>query len=265
MKTNSALDCIRKSIEERGKSFKTVFSQFYLYNYYTGYRSKPDKYYKEGSNYPLVNIHYSLQFLQPSRTISGSSQACAAHYYVIVDSILKLPFQPDSIIAIVVNANVDSALNWSGLSRWFNYTLRIVSSQSDQSFNKISTNLFSKLEVGDPVNWSDIYIVNDTTPVIAIRESGNYAFPMPANLGKHKFINIPVPKDWNGEVDLYIYSAGMNLVYNAKKIPQVFENRIVVQWDGKNNSNEKTQSGIYFYFLTNGESQSTGKIVILNE
>jgi len=265
MKTNSALDCIRKSIEERGKSFKTVFSQFYLYNYYTGYRSKPDKYYKEGSNYPLVNIHYSLQFLQPSRTISGSSQACAAHYYVIVDSILKLPFQPDSIIAIVVNANVDSALNWSGLSRWFNYTLRIVSSQSDQSFNKISTNLFSKLEVGDPVNWSDIYIVNDTTPVIAIRESGNYAFPMPANLSKHKFINIPVPKDWNGEVDLYIYSAGMNLVYNAKKIPQVFENRIVVQWDGKNNSNEKTQSGIYFYFLTNGESQSTGKIVILNE
>lgn len=265
MKTNPALECIKKSIEERGKSFKTVFSQFYLYNYYTGYRSKPDKYYEEGINYPLVNFHYSIQFIQPSRTISGNSQPCAAHYYVIVDSILKLPFQPDSIITIIVNSNVDSALNWSGYSQRFNYKLKISSSQPDQSFNKVSTNLFSKLEVVDPVNWSDIYIVNDTTPVIAIKESGNYAFPMPANLSKHNYINIPVPKDWIGEVELYIYSAGMNLVFNGKRIPQLFDNRVVVQWNGRNNSNEIVQSGIYFYLLTNGENQSTGKIVILNE
>lgn len=265
MKTNPALECIKKSIEERGKSFKTVFSQFYLYNYYTGYRSKPDKYYEEGINYPLVNFHYSIQFIQPSRTISGNSQPCAAHYYVIVDSILKLPFQPDSIITIIVNSNVDSALNWSGYSQRFNYKLKISSSQPDQSFNKVSTNLFSKLEVVDPVNWSDIYIVNDTTPVIAIKESGNYAFPMPANLRKHNYINIPVPKDWIGEVELYIYSAGMSLVFNGKRIPQLFDNRVVVQWNGRNNSNEIVQSGIYFYLLTNGENQSTGKIVILNE
>jgi len=266
MKNNPALESIRKSIEERGKTFKTVFSQFYLYNYYTGYRSKPDLYYEEGSNYPLVKINYTIQFIKPSRTITGNSQACAGQYYTVVDSILKLPYSPDSITVIVVNANVDSALKWTDISKLFNYTLRFSHTQSDQSFEKIpSTNLFSKLEVIDPSKWSVNYIVNDTTPVVPIKESDNYAFPMPANLSKHKFINIPVPKEWKGDVDLYIYSSGMNLVYNGKKIPQLLDNRLVVQWNGKNNWNEKTSSGVYFYFLTNDENQSMGKIVILNE
>ncbi|MEJ5305821.1 MAG: MXAN_6640 family putative metalloprotease [Ignavibacteria bacterium] len=265
MRVYPALECVRKSIEERGKSFKSVFSQFYLYNYYTGYRSIPNKYYEEGSNYPLVRFNYSIQFIQPGRTINGNSQACAANYYVIVDSILKLPFQPDTIVVILVNVNVDSALNWSGLSRLFNYTLRISSSQSDQNFKKISTNLFTKFEVTDPANWNDIYIVNDTTSATVIKEAASYAFPMPANLNKHRFINIPVPKDWTGELDLYIYSAGMNLIYNSKKIPQLFDDRLVVQWNGINNSNEKTSSGVYFYFLINGENQSLGKILIINE
>ncbi|MGB9663804.1 MAG: MXAN_6640 family putative metalloprotease [Ignavibacteria bacterium] len=265
IKNFRALECIRKSIEERGKSFKSIFSQFYLYNYFTGYRSIPDKYYEEGSNYPLVKINYSFQFIQPGRTISGKSQACAANYYVVIDSILKLPFQPDSIIIILVNSNVDSALNWSNLSRSFDYTLRVTGSQSDQSFKKISTNLFSKLEVSDPANWSDIYVLNDTIAVIAFKESGNYAFPMPANLNKHNFINIPIPKDWNSEVDLYIYSVGMKLIYNSKKSPLVYDDKVVVQWNGKNNSNEKTSSGIYFYFLENGGKKSIGKIVIINE
>lgn len=265
MKNYRALECIRKSVEERGRSFKNIFSQFYLYNYFTGYRSIPDKYYEEGANYPLVRINYSLQFVQPGRTISGSAQACAANYFIVVDSVLKLPFQPDSIIIILVNSNIDSALNWSGLSRLFNYSLRVSSAQSDQSFKKVSTNLFSKLEVSDPANWTDIYVVNDTTPVINIRESRNYAFPMPANLKKHNFINIPVPKDWSGEVNLYVYSAGMKLIYNSKKTPQIYDDKVVVQWDGINNQNEKSSSGVYFYFLENGGNKSIGKIVIINE
>lgn len=260
----SALEAIKKSIEERGKSFRTVFSQFYLYNYYTGYRSKPEQYYEEGINYPLVRFNYPIQFIQPSRTINGSSQPCAANYYLVIDSLSKIPFPPDSIAIILVNSNIDSALNWSGLSRLFNYSIKISSSQNDASYKKISENLFSKLDVNDPINWTDFYVVNDTASIITITNVAELAFPMPANLNKHNFIRIPVPSNWLGDVDLYIYSAGMDLIYSSKTTPQIFDTKLVVQWDGKNLNNEKVSSGIYFYILINGDKKSIGKIVIVN-
>ncbi len=180
LKDYSALESIKKSIEEKGKSFRSVFSQFYLYNYYTGYRSKPDSYYEEGINYPLVRFNYPIQFIKPSRTINGSGQPCASNYYLVIDSLSRIPFPPDSVVIVLVNSNVDSALNWSSLSRLFNYTIKISSTQNDASYKKLTENLYSKLEVSDPINWTDYYIVNDTTSIIAITNVSELAFPMPA-------------------------------------------------------------------------------------
>jgi hypothetical protein len=265
IRTFPALEAIKKSIEERGRSFKTVFSQFYLYNYYTGYRSIPDKYYEEGAHYPLIRFNYPVQFIQPIRTINGNSQPCAANYYLVIDSVSNIPFPPDSIAIILVNTNIDSALAWSNYSRPFPYSVKITSEQSDAAFKKISKNLFSKIETNDPANWNDYYVVNDTATIIIVQNSKELAFPMPANLNKHSFVNIPVPNVIGSQVDLFIYSVGMDLIHHSSKVPQVYDNKVVVQWDGRDLNNNKVASGIYFYILTNEEIKSIGKIVIINE
>lgn len=265
VRSYAALEAIKKSIEERGKSFKSIFAQFYKYNYYTGYRSKPDQYYEEGEFYPLVSFSYPIQFVKPSRTINGKSQPCAGNYYLVIDSLLRIPYPPDSIAIIIVNTNVDSALSWSNFSQLFNYSIRISDSQDDFSFLKISSNLYSKFIVSDPNNWSDFYILNDTSTIARITETSNFAFPMPANLNKSGFIKIPVPVDWIGEVDLFIYSIGMDLIYSSKKTPQIFDSKLIVQWDGKDLNKSKVSSGIYFYILLNENKKSIGKIVIINE
>lgn len=261
----SALESIKKSIEEKGKSFKTVFSQFYIYNYFTGYRSKPDKYYREGENYPLVRFNYPIQFIQPSKTISGYGQPCSANYYLLIDSVSRIPFPPDSIVILLVNTNVDSALNWSGSTSNFSYKIKISSTQIDASYKEISSNIYTKIEVNDPANWTDYYILNDTATIITLVNVTELAFPMPANLNKHSSIKIPVPIDWAKEIDLYIYSIGMELIHKSKKVPQVFDNKVVVSWDGKDLGNKKVASGIYFYLIVNDDKKSTGKIVIINE
>lgn len=265
VRSYSALEAIKKSIEERGKSFKSIFAQFYNYNYYTGYRSKPDQYYEEGEFYPLIRFNYPIQFVKPSRTINGTSQPCAGNYYIVIDSLLRIPYPPDSIAIIIVNTNVDSALSWSNYSHPFNYSIKISNSQDDFSFLKISSNLYSKFMVSDPNNWSDYYILNDTSSIVRITEISNFAFPMPANLNKPGFIKIPVPSYWIGEVDLLIYSISMDLIYSSKKTPQIFDNKLIVQWDGKDLTNNKVSSGIYFYILLNENKKSIGKIVIINE
>ncbi len=264
-RTNPALESIRKSIESRGKSFKSIFSKFYVYNYYTSYRSEPENFYPEGENYPLVRFNYPINLIQSFRTINGSQQPCSGNYYIVIDSVSKVPYPPDSIVVIIINANVDSALNWSNLSKLFNYLLKISRNKIDETFKEITPNIFFKLDVGDPQNWVDNYILNDTVMRKEIIAVNNFAFPMPANLNKHTFINIPLPKHWWGDIELKIYTVGMDLFYSTKKTPQILDDKLVIQWDGKNFNNAKATTGVYFYVILNGSEKITGKMVIVNE
>lgn len=267
LKNFSALESIGNSIQDKGKSFRSVFSEFFIYNYYTGYRSRPDEFYEEGSNYPLIRIELTRYYLYNQINITGKSQPCAAHYFLIVDSLWKKPLPPDSIIIILVNTNLDSALNWDDRSIGFDYTYSISKDSSEQFFKRISTNLFSGIQISDPQNWKDFVILNDTKPVQQIVNFKNLSFPMPVNFAKSKFVRIPLPSNWSDahEIEVLILSSSLDLIYKGKSIPEVFEDKLVINWDGKDNFNNLTASGIYFYVAINGDDKSTGKIVVLNE
>lgn len=267
LKNFSALESIRNSIQDKGKSFRSVFSEFFLYNYYTGYRARPDEFYEEGSNYPLIRIELTRNYLYNPINITGKSQPCAAHYFLVVDSIWKKPFPPDSIMIILVNTNFEAALNWDNTSIGYDYKYSISKDSSEQFFKRISTNLFSGFQISDPQNWKDFVILNDTKPVQQIVDFKNLSFPMPVNFAKSKFVRIPLPSSWSiaDEIEVVILSSALDLIYRGKSIPEVFEDKLVIKWNGKDDSNKLTVSGIYFYVAINGDDKSTGKIVVLNE
>lgn len=264
MKNYRALDAIRRSIEIKGSSFRDVFSNFYLWNYYTGNRSDSTKYYEEGKYYPQINFSLISQFTGQSKIINGISQPCAGHYFLIIDSLLKQPFSPDSLVLILVNSNIDSALHWNGSNLGYNYKFILVTQQNDQSYKKVTTNLYLKLEVDDPKNWVNKYIVNDTSKFVLTFEAKGYAFPMPVDFSKNNYVKIPVPNDWLGEIDLKIFSADLDLIFSNNKNVQVFEDKLVVLWDGKDNNNQKVPSGVYFYIAVKNNKQTIGKIVVIN-
>lgn len=264
MKNHRALDAIRLSIGDRGKSFRDVFSNFYLWNYYTGDRSDSTNYYEEGKYYPQINFSLISHFTGQSKIINGRSQPCSGHYFLIIDSLLKQPFSPDSLVLILVNTNIDSALQWNGSSQGYNYKITLVTQQSDQSYKKVTTNLYSKLEVDNPKNWVDRYIVNDTSKSVLTFEGKGYAFPMPVDFSKNNYVKIPVPNDWSGEIELKIFSAGLDLIFSNKRNVQVFEDKLTVLWDGRDNNNNKVSSGVYFYIAVMNNKQTIGKIVVIN-
>ncbi len=265
MKNYPALECIKKSIESRGKSFRSVFARFFLYNYYTSWRAKPEEYYEEGRYYPEVYIRMKINFRIPERSITGNSQPCAAQYIMIVDSVLNYPLPSDSILLILVNVNVDSALNWSNSSSAFQYNYKITNSFSS-SYKKISKNLYGKLEVNDPTNWLELYVVNDTSEVkIISSQKLNLAFPMPVNFSKGKSLRIPIPPDWKGTTQLLILTSSLDVVYRSEKVIEFFEDKLIVSWDGKTNSKEIVASGVYYFLLTYDNKKHIGKIVVLNE
>ncbi len=267
MKTYPALKCIQKSIEDEGSTFRSEFSKFFLYNYFTGQRSIPEKYYEEGANYPLIKMHYSFDYKPPTKVITGLSQPVSAHFYQVVDSVLKLPAKPDTITIIIVNSNVDSALVWSASPKTFGYTYRIIDGTGDDSFKKLSQNLYGRLEVADIQNWKDQIVLNDTSapPVIKKFASDNLSFPMPFRYSKHSLIKIPINEKMPNEVDLNIYNSSMDLVYSEKKILQLFEDMIVITWNGLDSKGKRLSTGVYFYVVADGESTLIGKILIVND
>lgn len=265
IKSFPALISIKRSIEERGRSFKSVFARFFLYNYFTSWRAKPDEYYEEGEFYPEVYIKMKINFRIPERTITGYSQACASQYIMIIDSVLNYPFPSDTILLILVNTNVDSALGWTNSSRTFPYLYK-VTNNSYSGFHKISKNLFGKLDVIDLENWLDLYVVNDTSQkVVSQLENIRLAFPMPVNFRKNAFLKIPVPSDWTGTTELLILTPSLEVIFREEKQIELFEDKLVVTWNGKSNSIESVSSGVYFFLLVKDNKRHLGKIVVLNE
>ena len=68
------------------------------------------------------------------------------------------------------------------------------------------------------------------------------------------------------DVDLNIYSSGMQIVYtNVKNIQNLPGDQRGVSWDGKDNSGDKLASGVYIYVIKKGDEVVKGKVVIFNE
>ncbi len=266
MRSYPALLSIKKSIEDAGSTFRNEFSKFYLYNYFTKHRANPDKYYKEGANYPLVRVSYTTDFRPPVKVITGSSQPCAAQYFQVVDSISSVSGKKDTITLIIVNSNVDSALVWSTTPKTSSFVYRITNSTNDPSFKRISNALFGRLEVSDLQNWKDHSIINDTLSINPIANNYNsMAYPMPFYYSKHKILKIPSPRDFGSAAQVNIYSSAMELVFSDKKMVQAFDDKLVFTWNGLDNNNSTLSTGIYFYVISDDSNTFSGKIVILND
>ena len=97
-----------------------------------------------------------------------------------------------------------------------------------------------------------------------VSEEIQYAYPQPFRYSRDNFIYFPASLGQSGNVELYIYSVDMKLVYSGIKRVLALD-KVVVQWNGKDDSGTKLGSGIYFYVIKSGDSIKKGKFAVFNE
>ena len=56
----------------------------------------------------------------------------------------------------------------------------------------------------------------------------------------------------------------MNLVYSSIQTLNLFKDRNVIKWDGKNVNNEKLSTGVYIYTIKSGNINLVGKFAMIN-
>lgn len=262
-----AIIAINISLFEYGSSFAKEFNRFAIWMYFTNYRAVPGSYFEEAVNYPLVEQTSVLQFTPPLQTLDMSSKA-AAHSFVT----FVIPGNNDSLVTIVSNGDVQSAVNGSNNFFDFQYTL-FADSSSGERF--LTENYSSTFSADNPAFWSVSEILNHvvvreddaaTTPVKNIFE---FAYPSPFEYQKSyllgSFLFIPFSAILGETVDFNIYSSSMALVFRSKETIKFLPGEQVgIIWNALDDSGEKLASGVYIYVIKKGDDVTKGKIVLFN-
>jgi hypothetical protein len=263
MPDKRAIDAINSSLLDEQSSFGEELNTFGIWNYFTGDRAKPGKYYSEASNYPLVNSH-SFELNTP---LNFTSIKATSNNHLLVIT----PDNHDTLAIILTNTDYKSGIDT--LYKNFSASYSIYNYSSPGSNRLDSSDYYEQLSVNNSSLWLTSVILNgnlikqDTTyyqpPVTQL----DYVYPNPfrynSNSGSNIYIYVKTPA--YNEVKLYIYSASMDLVYN--KILQVYsgkDNNPVIKWD-LGDVGKKLSSGVYIYVVKSDKEETIGKLVIFNE
>jgi len=262
-----AMIAINNSLFENGTSFAREYNKYGIWMYFTNYRAVPGSYFEEAVNYPLVEQTSVLQFIPPSQILDMSSRA-AAHTFVT----FVIPENNDSLVTIVSNGDVQSAV--SGLNNFFdfNYTLYFDSSGGERF---LTENYSSTFSADNPAFWSVSEILNHvvvreddaaTTPVKNIVE---FAYPSPFEYQKSyllgSFLFIPFSAILGETVDFNIYSSSMALIFRSEETIKFLPGEQVgIIWNALDDTGEKLASGVYIYVIKKGDDVTKGKIVLFN-
>ncbi len=262
-----AMIAINNSIFEYESSFAREFNRYGIWMYFTNYRAVLGKYFEEGVNYPLVEPTSVVQFTPPSKILNMSSRA-AAHTFIT----FVVQGNNDSLVTIVSNGDVQSAVGTPNNSFNYKYTLFSDSSSGDRF---LTENYSSDFDADNPAFWSVSEILNN----IVVREDGvinqptnntlDYAYPSPFEYRKNylfgSFMYFPISAELGAAVDFNVYTSGMDLVYKSEETIKFLPGEQVgVIWNAMDDMNEKLASGVYIYVIQKGDEITKGKVVIFN-
>jgi hypothetical protein len=255
MRDAPSLPATDQVLKDKGSSFKYELAEFWVWNYYTGYRANPVSYYPEGGQYPMIKGGSLTQvdFLPPELNITNSALSLSSQYYQVI-------INADTTTLVLTNLNLSDAVTNDDHKFPFSYT--ITTKQEDDSFTHLPNGLNVRLEVTDPFNWKSTPL---SGRIVGIVTNNVFAYPNPFRVDGRKRLTLPTGMSMAASVKVYVYSSGLDLVYASTEHPVELLGENVVQWDGRDANGELVRSGIYFYLVSIEGRKYTGKFAVVRE
>lgn len=270
MPTIDALKAMNNSIIETGSTFGQAMNLFGIWTYFTNSRSVTGKYFEEASNYPLITPTADLTFPYSANQMYVGP---TANYFLRVN----LPGSDGTFISIISNSDVQKAID--NPNQVLDFSLSMFG--DNVSGNQVLSDEYSvTFNRQNQPNWNNSGILNnvvvytDSSSSISDVEDKMFFYPSPFRYstenGKGITIAFDSDKLTRNEIDLYVYSASLNLVYSktvfitnsyTKNSKRYFE----VTWNGKDSDEKKLPTGVYLVVIKIDSNIKTGKLVIFND
>jgi hypothetical protein len=262
---NDALKAIAISIDENGSTFGNELNKFGIWSYFTNSRNiYPGEYFEEASNYPLITPTAAVSFTPPSKTYNMTI-APVANYFLRIN----LPSSDGVFYSIITNSDYQKTSNQT-----FPFSFSIY--QDTVNGQKVINDFYSISFDKDGLPfWNNAGILNnivvygDSNYAIPELEGETFAYPMPIKKTATNTLYIAFQSNSTigEEVDLNIYSVGVEQYYTGKKIIQsaYLKNSNKYCEISLNKSDFDFPSGVYIYVIKSGENVFKGKLVIFND
>lgn len=256
MPQKRAVECFDLVLAKHGSSLKMEFNTFGLWTYFTGSRAIQGKYFNEAANFPLISSTITDKLTLPSSTVKITSEPISNNFIELIDG-------PNTITNIISNVDIKNSVAGLNSTLPFDFML---ATKSGINYRKLGFGYYSKIESSDNSLLAETNIINNiplNEGQISV-EVVNFAYPQPFSYKRNSKLFLPASLNTDGYAEVLIYSSSMNLVYSSQK-RIVASEKIVVEWDGLDNNNQKLASGVYFYIVKCGDDIQKGKIVIYND
>jgi hypothetical protein len=239
---------------------------FITSSFFTDSRAVPGRYFEEAAGYEhLIIPTATLNFNSSAQTYNMSINPTANYFFKI-----NLP-SPDGVFyTIITNSDWQKAIENPDQTFPFSFSIfhdtisgKAINGNYSVSFSKDNQEYWNNAGI-----LNDIVVYGDSNYSIPNLEGDTYAFPMPFKLSSQDYISIDFQSDLNNEeVDLNIYSAGLELYYSGKKRVQspYLKDSKRYRRITLNKSDANFSSGVYIYVIKSGNDIYKGKLVIFND
>ncbi len=262
---NNALKAIALSLDEAETNFGNELNKFGIWTYFTNSRNiYPDEYFEEAGNYPLINPAAVVSFSPPSDTYNMTI-APVANYFLKIN----LPSSDGVFYSIITNSDFQRTSNQTLPFSFSIYQDTVNGEKAINDFYSVSFDKDGQTFWNNAGILNNIVVYGDSSYAIPDLEGETYAYPMPVKKSSANKIYIAFQSDdaVGEEVDLNIYSAGVELYYSDKKNIQSAYSKDSNKYCeiSLDKSEVDFPSGVYIYVIKSGEDIFKGKLVIFND
>lgn len=255
MRPQTAID---QALRGHGVDFAGAYAEWSLWNYFTGTRANPAKYYADGADYPQV-LQSPIDFAGSQRDVPGSLRSLGSHYTQVQRAL-------DTMTVLTSNVNVAGTLLTTIPS--LPYTLRFRSSKVDDSYKPTPIGIFSKLDVADVSLWSTWHIGRGSPwPYVdPALFSSERPFPSPFHPRSDVWVYLPVDGTEQQRGSLTVFSASADLVRQIGDLSSTLHlGRQMFSWDGRMNDGSVAPTGVYLFVIELPSGRFTGKIPLVRD
>ena len=244
-----------KALNNIGSNFANEFADFSNWVFFTSYRSKNGFYFKNAAEYPSVSGSSLklVNFMSPTLTLNSYLIAFTNQYY-------SIRYGNDTISIISSRANLNEAYDKTDTYGSSSFK---ISDNSSESMNINLANGLKALFITDnPQDWKNFYLINNN---YVMNSSDIKVYPNPLIANESSRLNFNIPASIGSEVQLFIFSNDLRLIYEGKQLIKPILGGNGINWNCKDSNEKSISSGIYFYFVKTENKEWKNKFAVVRK